>query len=376
MRGASGNGCIDCVVVGRAYVAWSVRHTGLEVVSSPARTHMSTSDSCFMKNVLTQETGATRWNSSNLNERGAPMKSIKAMDSAVVFHNKITELDDSEISELKQTVYQHGVVVLKEQQASAADFVVFGRRMGELSPYYEEMYRHPEHEEIFVSSNVKTDENKVGVPRTGKFWHSDYAFMERPFAFTITYPQVVSSQNRGTYFIDMANAYERLPQRLKKMLAGASATHSVRRYFKIRPSDVYRPVGEILAEVDRTTPPVQHPAVIRHPVTGASILYLSLGFTEALALADGDTDPAEVLRELMEETGQSDGTFSHPNISLLNISEGDIIIWDNRRYVHHAKHSEKIEPTKTFRLTAYDEFSFSDGDHAARERQVEELIHV
>lgn len=301
------------------------------------------------------------------------MKNLEIDGIAAVLYRQVTELTDDEIHDLKQVVCQTGIVVLKGQTASASEFVRFGRRIGEICPYYERMYRHPEHEEIFVSSNCQTDGKLVGVPRTGKFWHSDYAFMQKPFAFTIIYPQVVSSQNRGTYFIDMAQAYERLSPNLKARLVGAMGTHSVRRYFKIRPTDVYRPTGEILAEVDRNTPPVKHPAVIRHPVTGALILYVSRGFTETLTLADDNADAAVVLHDLMVETGQADDDFSHPNIGLLNITERDIILWDNRRFVHHAKHSDKIEPTKTFRLTAYDKLPFSADSAAEQTREMEGL---
>lgn len=298
------------------------------------------------------------------------MNNLVIDEVSATLRRPIAALTDKEINELKQAVYRAGVVVLKDQTASAAEFVRFGRRIGDIRPYYEEMYRHPEHDEIFVSSNVQTDGKAIGVPRTGKFWHSDYAFMQQPFAFTITYPQVVSSQNRGTYFIDMVDAYARLAEPLKARLIGATATHSVRRYFKIRPSDVYRPVCEVLAEVDRKTPPVQHPAVVRHPVTGESILYVSRGFTESLTLTDPAADAATLLHDLMIETGQTDDSFVHSNIKLLSISEGDIIVWDNRRFVHHAKHSEIIEPTKTFRLTAYDEFPFSAaGAGASRETE-------
>ncbi|KVE32645.1 TauD/TfdA dioxygenase family protein [Burkholderia sp. TSV86] len=305
------------------------------------------------------------------------MDTLAIDGTSTCLHRSILHLTDSEIHEIRQAVYKSGIVVLKEQTASAAEFVRFGHRMGDIRPYYEAMYRHLEHDEIFVSSNVQTDGKANGVPRTGKFWHSDYAFMSQPFAFTMTYPQIVSSQNRGTYFIDMADAYRRLSAHLKTQLIGAKATHSVRRYFKIRPSDVYRPIGEVLAEVDRNTPQVEHPAVIRHPVTRESILYVSRGFTEALTLADADADAdaAAILHELLVESGQMDDTFTHPGIKLLNISEGDIIIWDNRRFVHHAKHSEKIEPAKTFRLTGYDEFAFS-AQAAGTSRETEGLSHA
>jgi taurine dioxygenase len=300
------------------------------------------------------------------------MKGLETQNNIAIVNRQITELDDEEILDLKEIVFESGLVVLKAQNATASDFVDFGRRIGQLCPYYEEMYHHPDHKELFVSSNIQTDGNVIGVPRTGKFWHADYAFMAKPFAFTMTYSQVVSSQMRGTYFIDMAVAYERLSPELKKKIEGGVGAHSVRRYFKIRPTDAYRPISEILAEVEEKTPMVSHPVIVNHPVTGAKILYVSRGFTESLSLMDDSLDADEVLQELMVESGQADDTFTHPNIRLINIDERDIVLWDNRRYVHHAKHNEKVEPAKTFRLTAYDELPFSAGNGVkqANEKEV------
>ncbi|MEW9907010.1 MAG: hypothetical protein AB2990_06800 [Candidatus Symbiodolus clandestinus] len=54
--------------------------------------------------------------------------------NVAVLHRQVTELTDDEIYDLKQVVYQIGLVVLKEQIASAAEFVHFGLRIGELVP--------------------------------------------------------------------------------------------------------------------------------------------------------------------------------------------------------------------------------------------------
>ena len=84
----------------------------------------------------------------------------------------------------------------------------------------------------------------------GKFWHSDYQFMPRPFDITLIYPQVVPTKNRGTFFINLCAAYEALSDELKSAVQDTVAWHSVRRYFKIRPTDVYRPISEVLDEVE------------------------------------------------------------------------------------------------------------------------------
>lgn len=262
---------------------------------------------------------------------------------------------------LKKLVYHERIVVLKGQRLSPAEFISLGRRLGEVEAYYQPMYHHPEHSEIFVSSNVPADGRVVGVPRTGMFWHADYMFKPRPFALTLIYPQVIPQANRGTYFIDMARAYERLPQDLKDAIAGTRCQHSVRRYFKIRPSDVYRPISAILAEIEQETPTITHPTVIRHPVTGEHILYVSEGFAAALEDARGQALPGEVLHRLLEETGQLDPTCQRPHIHLQTFEQDDLLIWDNRALIHRALHTAKPEPATSFRVTVHDEHPFYPG---------------
>nr|AZF85937.1 taurine dioxygenase [Catenulispora sp.] len=263
---------------------------------------------------------------------------------------------DEEVAELARLVYEEKIVVLTRQEITAADFVALGRRFGEPEVYYQPMYRHPEHEEIFVSSNIKGDDGRVGVPRTGEFWHADYQFMPRPFGITMVYPQVVPTQDRGTYFIDMAKAYQALPADLRAAVDDKMAWHSARRYFKIRPSDVYRPIQDVLEDIEKETPAVAHPAVFPHPVTGERILYISAALTYALDGADDD-----LLRVLLSHCGQLDESLDREEIHLQVLNKGDLLIWDNRALVHRARHAGVAEPASSFRVTVHDAYPFHPG---------------
>lgn len=265
---------------------------------------------------------------------------------------------DAQIADLKRAIYTEKIAILKEQRLSTAAFVELGQRMGEPAAYYEPMYHHPETDLIFVSSNVPKDGRQVGVPRTGKFWHTDYQFMAKPFAFTLILPQAVPSGDRGTYFIDLGEAYEALPPHLKDAVARVKAVQTPRRYFKIRPEDVYRPVGELLAEIEARTPAVTRNAVTRHPYTGEQILYISEGFTVALTDDQGKSLDEGLLHELLAATGQYDATFEHPGIHLQRFDVGDLLIWDNRSLVHRARHTTTPDPAVSFRVTLYDEYPF------------------
>ncbi|MBN4679123.1 TauD/TfdA family dioxygenase, partial [Pandoraea nosoerga] len=90
-------------------------------------------------------------------------------------------LDDITTDEIRDIVYTNKLVVLKDVHPSPREFIKLGRIIGQIVPYYEPMYHHEDHPEIFVSS---TEEGQ-GVPKTGAFWHIDYMFMPEPFAFSM-----------------------------------------------------------------------------------------------------------------------------------------------------------------------------------------------
>ncbi|MFI1766206.1 TauD/TfdA dioxygenase family protein [Streptomyces sp. NPDC020800] len=276
-----------------------------------------------------------------------------------------TSASGADIEVLKHLVYTKKIAVLKGQNLTPRQFLDLGMRLGRPETYYEPMYHHPELREIFVSSNVPENGRQIGVPKTGKFWHADYQFMPDPFGITLIHPQVVPQKNRGTYFIDMGRAYEKLPGDLRKQVAGTYCRHSVRKYFKIRPHDVYRPLSEIIEEVERKTPAVRQPTTFTHPLTGETVLYISEGFTVGIEDADGKPLGDDLLHRLFEATGQLDDTFEHGNIHLQGFERGDLLIWDNRSLIHRARHTATPEPTVSHRVTVHDECKLHDGIPAA-----------
>jgi alpha-ketoglutarate-dependent taurine dioxygenase len=264
---------------------------------------------------------------------------------------------DAEIEELKGAMYRHRLLLLKEQSLEPKELVALGRALGTIEVYYEPMYHHPEHPEIFVSG-TKPGDGVKGVPQTGKFWHADYSFMPEPFGITMTYPQVVPKKNRGTYYIDMAKVFAELPDRLKDRLRGTVVEHSPRRYVKIRPTDVYRPIHEVQADIELATPPVFHPTVFPHPVTGEEVLYVSEAGAFGFLDPDGNRLPPEILQEVLELSGQLDTGFTDPHIHLQTFTEGDLLLWDNRTLVHRALHNPKPEPAQSYRVTVHDGLPF------------------
>ncbi|MBP2451169.1 (3R)-3-[(carboxymethyl)amino]fatty acid oxygenase/decarboxylase [Mycolicibacterium lutetiense] len=259
-------------------------------------------------------------------------------------------LDDITRGEIREIVYQNKLVVLKDVHPTPEEFLQLGRIVGDVVTYYEPIYHHKDHPEIFVSST----EQGHGVPRTGAFWHIDYMFMPEPFAFSMVVPLAVPGSDRGTYFIDLNKVWESLPDTVRDPVRGTFATHDPRRHIKIRPHDVYKPIGEVWDEISRATPPIKWPTVIRHPKTGQEILYICASGTTKIEDQDGHVLDPVVLQDLMAATGQLDPDFTSPFIHAQHYEVGDVVLWDNRVLMHRAKHGTTPGTLTTHRLTMLD----------------------
>lgn len=259
-------------------------------------------------------------------------------------------LDGVTRDEIRDLVYKNKLVVLKDVHPSPEEFLRLGNIVGDIVTYYEPIYHHKQHPQIFVSST----EQGQGVPRTGAFWHIDYMFMPEPFAFSMVVPLAVPGSDRGTYFIDLNKVWESLPAAKQEPVRGTFATHDPRRHIKIRPDDVYKPIGEVWDEITKATPPIKWPTVIRHPKTEEEILYICASGTTKIEDEHGNVLDPSILHDLMTATGQLDPEFLSPFIYTQHYEVGDIVLWDNRVLMHRAKHGTASGTLTTHRLTMLD----------------------
>lgn len=259
------------------------------------------------------------------------------------------DLQPQDMAEIKDLLYRHRLIVLKDQTLNEEQYCDFARAFGEPVPYLQENYRHPDYPLIFVSSNVKTNGKKIGVARTGGYWHSDTAFEPDPKYITMLMPKVMPpAYPRSTLFIDMAAVYAALPQATKDEIEGARFVHSGRWRYKVREEDLGKDIHEILKWVDDFAPQVEHPAVITHPYTREKVLYGTSGFTVGIANTSLDRSK-ELLAEIF--------AFAESSRFVRSVRwlMGDLIIWDNRFLAHCSDRNEGLEePTEMHRITLKD----------------------
>jgi taurine dioxygenase len=264
---------------------------------------------------------------------------------------KVQEATAAEAKLIVELVHTHKLVVLTGQNFDEREYVNFGRLLGRPQVYLQANYHHPDWPEIFVSSSVQRDGKKFGVKGTGRYWHTDYAFMPEPLPLTMVTPRIIPKQSRGTLYIDMEAAYRRLPGRLRHFVDTHDGIHEGKWRYKVQPSDVDRSLADILADCERGAPAVHHPAVIDHPLRGTKALYLSSGFTTGFvgtSVEEGKRYLDEIL-SLVE---------SDANVVQKPWCEGEVLIWDNRSLIHKAAHADVEEANLSYRIGIYDGLPF------------------
>lgn len=262
--------------------------------------------------------------------------------------------DSAEIFALREQIYRHRLVTLRNQQLTAAEYVAFCHKLGRPQVYFQDNYHHPEHPEIFVSSNVNQPGEKVGVAGTGRYWHTDCSFESKPLSFTSILPQIFPETRRETYYINMAHVWRKLPAELAAQVRHAVAVHEGKLRYKVQAGDIDRSLAELLDRIHTEVPPVTHPAVIVHPVTGDEILYLNSGFTTKLAGLSYEENE-RLLAALFAFIERPEHMYTH------TWREGDLIIWDNRYLVHKASNLPPHEKSKSYRIGIYDGMPFYQG---------------
>lgn len=275
---------------------------------------------------------------------------------AVITNIDVIQLEPGcqEIEEIRNAIYRNKLIVIKDQNLSPQQYLDFTRVLGVPQIYLQDNYHHPDFPEIFVSSNVNKEGEKVGVSGTGHYWHTDCQFQEAPLSFTAITPVIIPNTNRATSYIDMSMVYRNLPEDLKAIVDNKTLIHGANNRYKVTPNDIDKSLQQLIDYQYETSPVVKHPAVIEHPVTGEKILYVSSGFTMFVEGMNHE-DSKETLKRLFDFIEQE------KHIHIHHWDKGDLIVWDNRFLLHKSSALPRGEKSKSFRIGVYDQFPFYKG---------------
>ncbi len=243
-------------------------------------------------------------------------------------------LSDGDFARILQAVGRHSVVCFPGQTIDAGQQKAFAAQFGSLEVNVASRgFTVPDHPEVMVLSNIVENGRALGLGDAGQDWHTDMSYSQ-PIAFVnVNYALKVPVRDGrplgDTEFLDMYRAYDDLSENLKAKIEGRTATHDFNKFWEQmlkRPGTQRKP---LTVEQRRQKPPVHHPIVLEHPISGRRALYCNVGYVTAIdGLPQAESDA--ILETLFEHQMRDTYKWAHHG------TEGDVLVWDNMSTVHNA----------------------------------------
>ena len=236
-------------------------------------------------------------------------------------------ISDAEFTELNQAWLDHnGVLVIRDQTLTPDEHIAFSKRLGELEVHVVGQFLLDGYPEIYrVSTKVDDDGRPMGNPESGRYWHSDLSYLERPSKASLLYALELPPSGGDTMLASMYAAYDSLSPTMKGMLDGLTAVHDLGHVGRLFST------GGPNQEQTAKTPPVEHPIVRTHPETGRKALFVNPGFTTHIVQL-ARSESGALLEFLFAHATKPEFVYRH------RWRLNDLLVWDNRCTVHHAVH--------------------------------------
>ena len=223
---------------------------------------------------------------------------------------------------LQAALVEHQVLFLRQQFLQA-------EQQRDLALLFGDLHIHPiypAHER--VAEVMVLDSHKQDL-RDNELWHTDVTFIQTPPLGCVLSAQQVPEFGGDTLWASSTAAYAALSKPMQALLDGLSASHDIRKSFPAARFAITEADAARFEKAKQDHPPVSHPVVRTHPVSGKKGLFVSEGFTTHInELTETESDA--LLRFLFAHA-------THPNFQVRwHWQAGDVAIWDNRATQHFA----------------------------------------
>ena len=223
---------------------------------------------------------------------------------------------------IEQALLEHQVIFFKDQSITPQQQARFAAHFGDLHihPIYPNV---PEQPEVLVLDTAVTD------VRDNAVWHTDVTFLPTPAMGAVLSAKQLPAFGGDTLWASGIAAFEGLSRPLQVLLDGLTATHDFTKSF---PLERFGSTPEDFLRWDQTrknNPPLSHPVVRTHPVSGRKSLFVNEGFTTKInELSEAESEA--ILKLLFAHSTRQEYTIRW------RWQENDVAFWDNRVTQHYA----------------------------------------
>jgi taurine dioxygenase len=226
------------------------------------------------------------------------------------------------VSRLNELLVEHQVLFFRNQPITPVAQADFAARFGSL-------HVHPIYPLLPELPQIMVLDTHTGFLPDNDNWHTDVTFSQTPPMAGILAAKRIPASGGDTLWSSSAAAYEALSLPLRTLLNGLTAEHSVAKSF---PAERWQSDPQFKARYERAVakhPPVTHPVVRTHPVSGRASLFVNEGFTTHIKELKPDESKA-LLAFLYAHSSRPEFTVRW------RWQVDDIAFWDNRATQHYA----------------------------------------
>jgi len=237
----------------------------------------------------------------------------------------VNTMGDEAVEELKDALYRHKMVFLRNQKLDDAQHLAFTRRIGTPT---RDAYAQDDDPELVTPMIKRADQKLPNI--FGGGWHVDSPFLPQPPAITILRSVEIPPFGGDTMFANAGLALRTLSPKMQEILAGLrvhmSSSAAVARTRALNSGTRGFASSDVASQASDGS---YHPMVRTHPVTGEKVLYVSGGYSVGIeGMSEIESDL--LLNFLMQHMLQ------HPFTCRLKWENDMLVLWDNRLCLHFA----------------------------------------
>jgi len=231
-------------------------------------------------------------------------------------------LSDAQFEQLYHAMIRHQVLFFRQQPLTPVQHRALAARFGDL--HIHPVYPHAaDVEEIIV---LDTHDNN---PPDNDNWHTDVTFIDTPPAGAILAARHLPDSGGDTLWASGIAAYEALSAPIKTLLSGLQAEHDFTKSFQEFKHRGIEAEHARWKKAVASNPPLLHPVIRTHPVSGKHALFVNEGFTTRIV--DLTQKESDALLAFL---------FAHITKPEFQVrwrwQQDDVAIWDNRVTQHYA----------------------------------------